>query len=296
MMRKFLSFCISGLLISSPVSTPAADESEVISKIFKEKSDAVVMIAAASPDGDRLGSGFFISRNGKIVTNYHLIQRAHKIVIKLKSGLAFVPRRVVNLDPEKDIAVIQIEADSPVYFKMGNSNAVITGQRVLTIGSPQGLESTISDGLISSIRANEFGMKMFQVSVPLSNGSSGGPLIDLNGEVIGITTAAMSSGQNINFAVPMNYVQILLRKPFDEMMYTQPWQSETPRNSTTSPKVAKTTKIVKTAKKPRREYIVKKGDSLYTIAKRFRTTVEELRRRNNLKDSMIVAGQRIILP
>jgi S1-C subfamily serine protease len=288
-MQKFLSVWLFVSLVVFPIISPAADESETISKIFKEKSDAVVMIAVASSEGDRLGSGFFISRNGKIVTNYHLIRRARKIVIKLKSGLAFVPRRVINLEPEKDIAVIQIEADSPVYFKMGNSNSVIIGQKVLTIGNPQGLESTVSDGLISSIRVNEFGMKMFQVSVPLSTGSSGGPLIDLNGEVIGITTAGMSNGQNLNFAVPINYVQILLRKPFDAMLYTQPWQSEKPR-------LAPSTKTKTKSKPSSREYVVKKGDSLYNIAKRFRTSVKELQRINRLEDPKIVVGQRLTLP
>lgn len=287
MTRVFLSFWLLLIFLMPAVSTAAADESQVISQIFEKKSDAVVLIAVASPEGDRQGSGFFISRNGKIVTNYHLIQRARKVIVKLKSGIAFVPRRIVNLDPEKDIAVIQIEADTPAYFTMGNSNSVIIGQRVLTIGNPQGLESTVSDGLISSVRVNEFGMKIFQVSVPLSNGSSGGPLIDLNGDVIGITTAGISNGQNLNFAVPINYVQILLRKPFDDMLYAQPWQSEQPRQKKPS---------VKKPKRPAQEYAVQKGDSLYSIAKRFHTSVKELRRLNGLKDSKIAVGQRIVLP
>ena len=287
MMREFLSFWFFLSLFISPFLSVASDDPDVIAEIFEKKSDAVVLIAVGSPNGDRLGSGFFISRDGKIVTNYHLIKGARKVAVKLKNGSAFLPRRIVNLDPDKDIAVIAIETSSPTYFTMGNSNAVIVGQRVLTIGNPQGLESTVSDGLVSSVRVNDLGMKVFQVSVPLSNGSSGGPLIDLNGEVIGITTASMADGQNLNFAVPINYVRILLRKPFDPSRMTpEPWQIEHPR-------------VNLPPSRPNQrghEYVVQKGDSLYSLAKKFRTSVKELIRVNHLKNSKIFEKQRLILP
>ena len=286
-MRKFLDLFFLPLLLISPILSIASDDPDVIAKIFEKKSDAVVLIAVSSSDGDKLGSGFFISRDGKIVTNYHLIKSAHKVAVKLKNGSAFLPRRIVNIDPDKDIAVIAIETSSPAYLTMGNSNAVIVGQRVLTIGNPQGLESTVSDGLISSVRVNPSGMKVFQVSVPLSNGSSGGPLIDLNGEAIGITTASMAGGQNLNFAVPINYVRILLRKPFDpNRMTPEPWQVEHPRKNL----------LPDHLKEPLHGYVVQKGDSLYSLAQKFRTSVKELRRINHLKDSKIFANQRLILP
>lgn len=280
------------LLMFLPAVCPslgfASNESETIVDIFKKRSDAVVLIAVESPDGDRLGSGFAISRDGKIVTNYHVLKGASKVLVKLKNGRAYLPRRIVNIDPAKDIAVIQIDKGTPAYFPMGDSNKVIAGERVLTIGNPQGLESTVADGLISSIRMNDSGMKIFQISVPLSNGSSGGPLIDLNGQVIGITTAAMNDGQNLNFAVPINYVRILLRKPFrpeggDAMV----WQSEAVRVEPAFSPVPGPDKSV---------YVVKKGDSLYGIAKRSKTSVDDLKRLNGLKDPKIIPGQRLKLP
>jgi S1-C subfamily serine protease len=287
MMRQSLIFCLCFLFLLSPSLSVASDDPDVIAQIFEKKSDAVVLIAVGSPQGDRLGSGFFISRDGKVVTSYHLIKGAHKIAVKLKNGSAFVPMRIVNLDPAKDIAVIQIHVSSPAYFAMGDSNAVIVGQRVLTIGNPQGLESTVSDGLISSIRLDNLGMKIFQISVPLSNGSSGGPLIDLNGDVMGITTASMSNGENLNFAVPVNYVRILLKKPFDpSRMQPEPWQIEQQRSKAPYHNPSET----------KHDYVVQKGDSLYSIAKRFRTSVKALTRTNHLKDSKIIAGQRLILP
>jgi S1-C subfamily serine protease len=266
----------------------ASNGSDVIVDIVKKRSDAVVLIAVESPDGDRLGSGFAISRDGKIVTNYHVLKGASKVLVKLKNGRAYSPRRIINIDPAKDIAVIQIDKGTPVYFPMGDSNKVIAGERVLTIGNPQGLESTVADGLISSIRLNDSGMKIFQISVPLSNGSSGGPLIDLNGQVIGITTAAMNDGQNLNFAVPINYVRILLRKPFrPERGEPMVWQSAPVRVDPVFTADPGSDKSV---------YIVRKGDSLYGIAKRFKTSVEELKRINLLKDAKILAGQRLKLP
>jgi S1-C subfamily serine protease len=274
------------LVCWSPVISFASSESDVIAQIVEQRSDAVVLIAVSSPDGDRLGSGFFISRDGKFVTNYHVIKGAEKVVVKLRNGTAFLPQRIVNLDPAKDIAVIQIDRNSPAYFPLGNSNEVASGERVLTIGNPQGLENTVADGLISSIRMNEAGMKIFQISVPLSNGSSGGPLINMKGEAIGITTASMAVGESLNFAVPINYVRILLRKPFHgQKDHAALWLKERPKvqeSFSRDPKIS--------------AYVVQKGDSLFSIAKRFKTSVQQLQRLNRLKDSKIIPGQRLTLP
>ncbi len=287
MKRKWIVFLLLFLPVFLPSPSFALNEPDAIVQIFERKSDAVVLIAVESPEGDRLGSGFAISRDGKIVTNYHVLKGASKVLVKLKNGSAFLPKRIVNIDPAKDIAVIQIDKGTPVYFTMGDSNKVTAGERVLTIGNPQGLESTVADGLISSIRMDDSGMKIFQISVPLSNGSSGGPLINLNGEVIGITTAAMNDGQNLNFAVPINYVRILLRKPFrPERGEPMVWQSAPVR---VDPVFSADPGIDKSV------YIVRKGDSLYGIAKRFKTSVEELKRINRLKDAKIIAGEKLKL-
>lgn len=266
----------------------ASSESETIVDIFEHKSSAVVLIAVESPDGDRIGSGFAISRDGKIVTNYHVLKDARKVLVKLKNGRAYLPRRIVNVDAAKDIAVIQIDNATPVYFSLGDSNKVTVGERVVTIGNPQGLESTVADGLISSVRLNEAGMKIFQISVPLSNGSSGGPLINLKGEVIGITTAAMADGENLNFAVPINYLRILLRKPFrpgrDGPMI---WKSE---------QVNIQPAFSRGIDADRSIWVVQKGDTLYGISKKVNVPIEEIKRLNGLKGVRIFPGQRLRLP
>lgn len=286
MCRRFLFF----LLLISCLASPAAYASQaidVLAKIFEAKSDAVVTIAVKTAQGDRLGSGFFISRDGRLVTNLHLVSGAQKVLIKLKNGQAFAPTEIINLDPAKDIAVLKIDRRTSKYFTMADSNGVGVGQRVSTIGSPQGLEGTISDGLISSIRVDSIGMKIFQISVPLSQGSSGGPLIDLNGDVIGITTASLKSGENLNFAVPINYVRILLKKPFDPgRNHSHPWldrQRNPPQQILQVPPGAQT-------------YVVQRGDSLYGIAKHKKTSVEAIVKLNNLKNTKLKTGQKLFLP
>ncbi len=288
MLRPILNFCFVSFLIFSSIDGFASDDPNVIADLFSEKADAVVMIAVESKDGDKLGSGFFISRDGKIVTNYHLISGARKVVVKLKNNSVYVPRRVVNLDPDKDIAVIQIDAPKTTYLQMGDSNSVVVGQRVLTIGNPLGLESSVSDGLISSVRVTGQGLKIFQISVPLSNGSSGGPLMDLDGNAVGITTASLAKGQNLNFAVPINYVKMLLKKPFDPSRFArQSWQSEG---------AVRTKRSSENPSRPPHDYVVKEGDTLYGLARKFQTSVKECVRINHLKDSKIYPGQRLLIP
>jgi serine protease Do len=95
--------------------------------------------------------------------------------------------------------------------RLGDSDLVQVGERVVAIGNPRGLEQTVTDGLISAIRDTGKGYKLFQMSVPISTGSSGGPLFNMAGEAIGITAAYLEGGQNLNFAIPINYGLALLQ-------------------------------------------------------------------------------------
>jgi S1-C subfamily serine protease len=289
MERMLTRFCLLVSLVGSCLIVSAAQDPDIIAKLFSQKADAIVLIAVEAKDGDKLGSGFFISRDGRIVTNYHLISGARKVVVKTKNGSVYLPQRIVNLDPVKDIAVIQINASPVNYLRMGDSNGVVVGQRVLTIGNPMGLESSVADGLISSVRVSGLGLKLFQISVPLSNGSSGGPLIDLEGNVVAITTASFMKGQNLNFAVPINYVKTLLKKPFNPSRFERDlWQEvrqEKPRPHTDDK-----------PDKPPHYHVVKSGDTLYGIAKIYKTTAKDIMRVNHLKDAKIRPGQQLILP
>jgi len=165
--------------------------------------------------------------------------------------------------------------------KLGDSDKVAIGQRVVAIGNPLGLENTVSDGLISAIRPAEQGIKLLQVSVPLSNGSSGGPLFNLQGEVIGVVAASLQQGQSLNFAIPINEVKPRLARLMDVDM----------------PVLPKPVEVVPMVKKPPyRVYIVQSNDTLWGLAQRFDTTVDAIMKLNNTTSSKIIDGEKLKIP
>lgn len=158
------------------------------------------------------GSGFVIDSKGTIVTNYHVIDCASSIIITTNNNVDLYPSSVYNYDKERDIAILSLDASQT--FKplvLGDSAKVKVGDEVVAIGSPKGLQNTVSNGIISAFR-NLSGYNYIQISVPISHGSSGGALFNANGEVIGITSAGIEEGQNLNFAIPINDLKPLLKE------------------------------------------------------------------------------------
>ena len=183
-------------------------------QIFENFSEAIVLIGGNTKSGEfGFGSGFLISPSGLLVTNYHVIQGMDKLVVALinkRDTKYFDVNLIVAQDPERDIAVLKIEGENLPYVIMGDSDLVKVGQTVFALGNPEGLLNTISGGMISQIRDLENGLKDFQITNPISEGSSGGALFNKNGEVIGITYAFYEGGQNLNLAIPINDVKELL--------------------------------------------------------------------------------------
>ncbi len=158
-----------------------------------------------------VGSGFIVDKAGYILTNFHVIDDASRISVKLQSGEEFVAK-VVGTDEETDLAVLKIEAGKELSFiKLGNSDEAQVGDWVLAIGSPFGLDQTVTAGIISKTRretpyASQF-QKFIQTDAAINRGNSGGPLVDMNGDVIGINSQiATSTGDynGIGFALPSN--------------------------------------------------------------------------------------------
>lgn len=180
------------------------------SQIAKSQK-SVVLIKTKNKSGKDIGqgSGFVICKRGFIVTNHHVLEGAHSAVIKLTDGSTYNNVSLVAKDPERDMAIIKICPRKFLPFTyLGDSDKVKIGDRIITIGNPLGYEGTVSDGLISAFREKE-GTKYFQITAPISPGSSGGPLFNIYGEVIGVTTAFAPFGQNLNFAIPINYLKLL---------------------------------------------------------------------------------------
>ena len=274
-MKRFLLlfnvvyFFLLFFLFSAYPILAAVPPSEIsVEKIFNEQVDSIVVIGALDKKENHLGTGFIVKEDGLIVTNAHLIVRAKKIIVKLRNKNTYQPADLVSYNQGKDIAILKINARNLKPVKLGNSSKVQIGQRVVAIGNPLGLESTISDGLISAWRTVKGGFKLLQISVPLSQGSSGGPLFNLKGEAIGVTTGSYLKGQNLNFAIPINDVKPFLTKSNLSQLRSLLGRRE---------------KI----------YTVRSNDTLYKLARRFNTTVEELMKLNGLSDPRLHRGQKI---
>jgi len=204
--------------------------------LYKQTSPAVVLIEALGSDGKvaSTGSGLLVSADGKFLTNYHVIAHSRKATVRLANGDAYDLVEVIAVDKRKDIAFLKIPAVELPFVKLGRSNTVEIGNTVYSIGSPLGLQNTLSHGLVSGIREMD-GYRLFQISAPISHGSSGGPVFNINGEVIGIAVLTIEGGQNLNFAIPIDYARGLLG-----MSQTQPlasvYEPEPPPDSNPRPK------------------------------------------------------------
>ncbi len=210
------------LALLSSVAVPQSPTGKDVPTIAREASPAVVRIVIRDRNGQELGSGsgFVASSSGRIVTNYHVVHvsGAAQAEAKFTDGAAYQVQGVVAIDPDTDLAILKLQATREFQFlHVGDSGRVETGDRVVAIGNPLGgisplsTEATVSDGIISGIRDwPEHKMKVFQITAPISPGSSGGALLDLTGEVIGVTFAQLVGGQNLNFAVPITYIRPLL--------------------------------------------------------------------------------------
>ena len=163
------------------------------------------------------GSGFVINEKGWMVTNRHVIENAYFVTAKAESGARYDAVGVVAFDLELDLVVLQLNAKNlPCLSIQGlASNPLNVGEAVAVIGSPLGLEGTLSNGIISALRAESSGsgakVGYIQITAPISPGSSGSPVLRMNGEVIGIATLASKAGiQNLNFAVPAERINGLI--------------------------------------------------------------------------------------
>ncbi|MFA6357283.1 MAG: trypsin-like peptidase domain-containing protein [Candidatus Omnitrophota bacterium] len=202
-----------GVANSVSEAAPAANMSMSIEGLVQAANPAVVMITTVTSNGTALGSGFLISSDGVIVTNNHVIKGAEGLGVKFAQGKELITNvSVVKTDALRDIAIIKVNTPVNVTpLSLGDSEQIAVGERVVAIGNPQGLQNTVSDGLVSAVR-DDGGIKQIQISVPISHGSSGGALINMRGEVIGITSSGIEQGQNLNFAIPINYVKEYLQK------------------------------------------------------------------------------------
>lgn len=177
----------------------------------------LVVIEPIGKDGKifGIGSGFFILPN-VIATNAHVIENAHSIQIRYpNSQKTDTASQIIAIDSTTDIALIRTtDFTAAAPLKLGNADKVSIGSTIYTVGNPQGLEGTFTDGLLSN-RQRMRGVEILQISAPISQGSSGGPVLDSSGSVIGVSTAYIKRGQNLNLAIPSVYISRLVMRSED---------------------------------------------------------------------------------
>jgi len=206
-----LGWCIIG---SDGYWTGARMETGKISAVEVAKNAASVVFIEARKDGSLLhfsASGCIVSGDGTIITNYHVIAGADNVKAILQDGTEYEAEGVLGYSKELDIAVLKLKnAANLRVVQLGDSDKVLLGEDIIAIGNPEGYRGTVSEGIISGIHRINSNLRQaedIQISAPISDGSSGGGLFDMKGQLIGITYAQNSAHADINFAIPINQVK-----------------------------------------------------------------------------------------
>jgi hypothetical protein len=171
--------------------------------MVKRISPAVVVVETQRGNKKGLGTGFFINAQGHMVTNYHVVAGADKATVKTQEGRRYPVKRVVAENREADLVLITADIPEREIVPVEVTGKLPeVGEKIYAIGHPMGLEKTVSEGIVSAIRRLPKLGDIIQITAPISPGSSGGPVFNATGRIIGVARATHRSGQNLNFAVP----------------------------------------------------------------------------------------------
>ena len=201
-----------GVYVASIKSPPVRTVLELVNQI----GEAVVQVR--TPSG--LGSGFFLNEDGFLITNFHVVEGETQISVEVyhqkDSQLerkTYKQVRIIALNKFADLALLKVEdKDAPrfKYVALGSADALSVGERVFAIGSPLGLERTVTEGILSTKTREVGGSLYLQTTAQINPGNSGGPLFNLSGEVVGVTNMKVSSGEGLGFAIPVESVKLFL--------------------------------------------------------------------------------------
>ena len=209
--KKFSLYFISlALLLFFGIAAAHAQRSQ---QIAKKALASTVLLVMEDANGQplSLGSGFFV-RSGQVATNLHVVKGASRGYAKLVGQKTkYDIEGITAVDAERDLVILKISVPQAHAISIGDSDMVQIGAPIFAVGNPRGLEGTFSQGIISSIR--KVGTdKILQLTAPISPGSSGGPVLNDRGQVIGVSVATFRGGQNLNFAIPSNYLKKLMEQ------------------------------------------------------------------------------------
>jgi S1-C subfamily serine protease len=223
----------------------AALRADPIPDIVAHSKPAIIEVIAFDDQNRPLktGTGFFITSDGVAVTNYHVIQGASSLAAMTNDGAFFAYEGLLYAPPRVDLALLKFSAHDAPWLKLGRSDTAVEGQRVLVIGNPTGLQGTVSDGLIAAFRQNH---SLIQITAPISPGSSGSPVLDESGLVVGVATLQRVEGQNLNFAIAVESVNEALTS----LIAQQRSQQETRQFPTASVSSAPRAELAREESKP----------------------------------------------
>ena len=191
---------------------PLPPQKLTTAEIADRATRSVVIVENFNEDGEKVGqgSGYMCATNGIVITNYHVIRGATSLTVRGPSKESLRVESILGYSIENDVAALQVAASLPM-LESEILEPVKVGDRVVAIGAPLGLESTVSEGIVSALR-DAGGTHIIQTTASISPGSSGGPLLDEYGKVIGLTTATVRDGQNLNFVISIRHVSELLNQ------------------------------------------------------------------------------------
>ncbi len=197
-----------------PPQPPAKSETKTVERLAESVRKSVVVITTEGRDGKRhgLGSGFVVAADGLIATNLHVIGEGRPIHVRTADGKSYDVTAVHASDRALDLALIRVDARDLTPLELGDSAGLKDGQAIVAVGNPRGLTHSVVAGVVSGKRDIE-GRPMIQLAIPIEQGNSGGPFLDMQGRVQGILTMKSLVTANLGFAVPINTLKPLLQKP-----------------------------------------------------------------------------------
>jgi tetratricopeptide (TPR) repeat protein len=212
-LTKILDSMNIDLIVQSTDTHPHSNSrNKDLPTLVKEAAPSIVAIITYNRDGNILGqgSGFFINTKGDTISNRHVFWNARRADVKINS-ITYPVDKVLADDPKNDLILFSIKTDPGKFAALPLALKVPqVGEKAVVIGNPLGLETTVSDGIVSAQRKLENGLEVLQVTSPISPGSSGSPVLNIKGEVIGVATFIVQGGQNLNFAIPVTFVKKLI--------------------------------------------------------------------------------------
>ncbi len=195
------------LLIPHPIEA----SQDLLPDLVRRIKPSAVAIETFDSKGEKLsrGSGFFVEAD-RIVTNRHVLEGAYRAEVHSSSGAVFPVKGVLAIDAEGDIALVKIDAPAPPIRALPlDKTSPQEGESVVVIGNPLGLEGSVTNGIVSAVRDIPTFGRIIQITAPISSGSSGSPVVNMQGQVIGIATLQITGGQSVNFAIPSERISQL---------------------------------------------------------------------------------------